>query len=292
MKHKKRYIWLLYSRLFLSKITINIEEQGLYGKVKYNFPFTIFPKDIKVFIPREHEKDKDYMKIFIPFEKKSDYSNFSTAYIRNRKRKTYNELKDIIGEKRFSFSTLEKWVFYDFLDFLFDHTCLMRNNGNQIERFQDSKGFTFWNILNEFRGDFWFLKFFLRNLPELNSFVSSIPVKRFISEMLLKVKKINLGMFEKNTQLWLVLNTPNYTIFIRYCTYFEIKQIFQDKSNEPEWFNKVKNILSRKGYEFMKRFTKDGNSLSLENDNGPRDICFLFKKNWFIMKTQQIKRNF
>lgn len=88
--------------------TINIKEQGLNGKVNYDFPYTVFPKDIKIFIPREHKKEKNYMKVFIPFKKRSDYSRFSTTYIRERKREKYNELKDIIGEKRFSFNTLEQ----------------------------------------------------------------------------------------------------------------------------------------------------------------------------------------
>lgn len=278
MKNSKRYIWLLYSRLFFSKITITIEEQGLNGKVNYNFPFTLFPKDINIFIPREYRKEKEYMKVFIPFEKISDYSRFSTAYIRERKREKYNELKNIIGEKRFSFSILEQWVFYDFLDFLFDHTGLMRNNDNQIGSFQDSEDHSFWNVLINFRKDFWFLRFFLKNFPDLKSFLESISNKTYISEMILKVKNINLGFFENRHHLWLVLSNQNYIIFIKNCTNIEIEQIFQDISDKPEWFNQIKLKLLRNGYKFMKRNTNFGNKLFLEKNNFPRNVCFLFKK--------------
>ncbi len=41
----------------------------------------------------------------------------------------------------------------------------------------------------------------------------------------------------------------------------------------------IKNILSKKGYEFKKRDTNFGNNLSLEDEIISKDICFLFKKN-------------
>ncbi len=201
--------------MFFSNTTINHEEIGLNGRVKFNFPFTVFPEDIKIFVPRVYENKTDYMKILIPFEKMSKYSRFSTAYIRERKEEKYNELKKIIGEKRFSFSILEQWVFYDFLDFLFDHTGLMRNDDNQIEKFQDCNECSFWNVLIHFRDDYWFLDFFLKNLPILKSFLESIPNKSYLSEMISKIENIKLEMFEKKNQMWLVLLNQNY-IFLLY----------------------------------------------------------------------------
>ncbi len=282
MLYYKQYLKLLYSKLFLSQIRINIKEDGLHGKVKYNFPFTYFPKSIKIFIPREYQNEKDYMSIIIPFESTSGYSRFSTAYIRERKRETCKELDGLISKNEFSFGILEKYVFYDFIDFLFDHTGCMRNNREQIDLFHDNEITRFWNVLKEFGKDFWFLQFFLRSKPILISYLNSIPNEKYISEIISKVKDIKMGLFGKLSQLWLVLNYQESIIFIRFCTENEINQIFQDTSNKPKWFIQIKKIFSKEKYEFKKNDTRIANFIFLEEKDPPREIpreiCFLFKK--------------
>ncbi len=82
--------------MFESKIKIKIKEQGLFGEVYFNFQISPFPEYIEIFIPREYKKEKDYLKILIPIEKRSGLQIFKTTYIRERKEERYNILKNLI----------------------------------------------------------------------------------------------------------------------------------------------------------------------------------------------------
>lgn len=281
----ERFILLLYSNILSAQSNIKLDDLGLKAKVKFNFNFTNYPRDISVFIPRRFDRKKDYFSVGIPlFHKPYKKSNFTQSYIRDKKNEYSRFFERSFTQQDYVphiFELLEKWLIFRFFLFLFKFTGTMRNKENQIQSFESISSARFWDIIKPFLFPFWFIKFFsksflkiiqfLENVKELNNYSSVI-------QNLTKKMDADYDFSEKYIGLYPVWFDDDNFYICKFLGVKEINNIFFGENMLPKWFINLKNNFKKQGFKFNKKDTKWLNNIENGKISIGKYVCFYFNQ--------------